>query len=181
MEKLNDWFDQWEKEVATMIRGVVLPAENGEMIVATDEICFFGSSEKLPQSMDYLKYIGTVDRKPEVYVFGVKDGELIPPMTWFTPQIEERLGMITGKLIQEMTKLVKYCENEGFTTPTVVKLVVIVKTGETSTLYEFDPLPASPLRKISAADLAFDEWAYRIEVAGSAFKELQEAKEQRKK
>jgi hypothetical protein len=172
--KIDEWLTPWETEVATMIRDVVLPTENEKTTVDADEVCFFGSVCSLPRSMEYLKSIGTVEIKPEIYVVGVKDGTLIPPNIWFASQTRERLEMVTDKLMRKMTELMEFCDDEGFIPPSAVKTAVIVSTGEAYTKYEFDRLPSPPYTGMSAADWAFDEWVTRIGTVGSAFLELHE-------
>jgi hypothetical protein len=172
MGKLGDWLDKWEVEVAAMLRNVVLPEGTTNALVDADEVCFFGSVRTLPRSMEYLLSIGTPVIPPEIYVVGIKNGELIPPSIWNEAQIRVRLKSVYEKLVEGMTTLMEICDDEGFTSPTAVKTAVIVSTGEALTKYEFDPLPAPPSGGMSAADWAFDVWTDRIINVGSAYREI---------
>jgi hypothetical protein len=175
MGKLGDWLDIWEPDMAKTLRRIVLPEGTQETAADADEVCFFGSVRTLPRSMEYLRSLGTPVITPEVYVVGIKDGKLIPPQIWFASPVRERLEAVQDKFSQEMTQLMEICDREGFTKPAAVKSAVIVSTGEAFTKYDFDPLPRPPYPEMSAADLAFDIWTYRIQRAGSAFRELKDA------
>ncbi|MDR1779196.1 MAG: hypothetical protein LBR50_00515 [Tannerella sp.] len=172
MGKLGDWLDKWELEVSDMLRDVVAPdAKNGE-IVDADEVCFFGSVEALPRSMAYLQTIGTPIIEPEIYLFGIKDGDLIPPAKWRSPLMDNRLDKVYKQLSADMNTMVEMCDYLGFTRPTVVKSAVVLSTGEAFTKYEFDPLPKSPNSIMSAAYCAFEAWIINIQKVGSAYREL---------
>jgi hypothetical protein len=181
MGKLGDWLDVWESDVAKMLRRIVLPEGISETVVDADEVCFFGSVQTLPRSMEYLLSIGTPVITPEVYLVGIKDGELIPPDIWFVPPMQKRLDAEHEKLSQGMTQLMEICDEEGFTKPTAVKSAVVVSTGEAFTKYDFDPLPKPPYPGMTAADWAFDVWTHHIQSVGSAFRELKDAYNRGKK
>ncbi|GHT14697.1 hypothetical protein FACS189426_21390 [Bacteroidia bacterium] len=176
MGKLGDWLEEWEVEVAAMLRNIVLPAGANNALVDVDEVCFFGSVRELPRSMDYLQSIGTPVIPPEIYVVGIKDSELIPPNIWYEGQMRVRLEAVSKKLMEGMKTLMQICDDEGFTRPTAVKTAVVVSTGEALTKYDFDPLPAPPYKGMSAADWAFDVWTECIRSVGSAYQELQGSK-----
>jgi hypothetical protein len=179
MGRLGDWLDQWEVNVATMIRRIVI-TEDGKVIVDADEVCFFGSVQTLPRSMGYLKSVGTYEMTPEVYVVGMKNGTMIPPNIWFASPVREHLEQITGTLMQGLKDMITICDEEGFSRPTAVKIAVVASTGEAQTKYEFDPLPKPPYRSMSLADWAFDVWVTNIQDVGSAYKEVLESKNRNK-
>ncbi|MDR1602541.1 MAG: hypothetical protein LBS42_08960 [Tannerella sp.] len=176
MGKLGDWLNVWEADIASRIRRIVLPDEGRSALVDADEVCFFGAVRTLPRSMEYLQSLGTPQINPEVYIIGVKRGELVAPDIWFAPPRREQLEAVAKILMREMTELMNLCAEEGFFPPAAVKTAVTVSTGQTFTKYEFDPLPGPPFAGMTAADWAFDQWTNRIRDVGSAMQELQESK-----
>ncbi|MDR1883643.1 MAG: hypothetical protein LBR26_12805 [Prevotella sp.] len=176
MGRLGDWLEKWEAEVAAMLRKVVFSQETNKAIVEADEVCFFGSVQGLPPSLHYMSMVGTPVVAPEIYVVGIKDGQLIPPHIWNGTLLRERLEWASKDLMEGMTTLMSICDDEGFTRPTAVKTAVVIATDEAFTKYDFDPLPAPPYRGMTAADWAFDRWTDRINSAGSAYRELKESK-----
>ncbi|MDR1879451.1 MAG: hypothetical protein LBQ78_00775 [Tannerellaceae bacterium] len=176
MGRLGDWLEKWEAEVAEMLRKIVFSKETNTAIVEADEVCFFGSVQGLPPSLHYMSMVGTPVVAPEIYVVGIKDGQLIPPNIWTGTLLRERLEWASIALTKGMRTLMDICDEEYFTRPTAVKTAVVIATDEAFTKYDFDPLPSPPFPGMSAADWAFDQWTFRIRTTGSAYRELKESK-----
>jgi hypothetical protein len=178
MGRLGDYLDIWELEIAKRLKDVVTDDGSGEALVDADEVAFFGSMRTLPPSMDYLREIGTPVIDAEVYIIGIKDGQLIGPEIWFGQDMRPRLEDLGIAMQQKMSDMMEVVDEEGFGAPTMVKIAVKTSTGKTVAKYDFDPLPAPPAQGMTKADWAFDVWAGQIVDAGGAIAQIEASKEE---
>jgi hypothetical protein len=174
MAEFTDEMHEWEMDVAVALFRVLVPEGADEPLVAADEVCFMGALPALPEALGYLEGIGTPVAEPEVYIVGIKDGELIAPDVWYGAALRPRLEEAGIEMQQMMRHLGDLYAGAGRSCPTVVKTAVVMDTGQAITIQEFDRLPEPPNRMMTAADWAFDQWVGRIARVGSAFGELNE-------
>lgn len=180
MGKLGDYLDIWGLRVAKLLKDVILDDRSGATLVDADEVAFFGSMRTLPPSMSYLKEIGTPLIEAEVYLIGIKDGQLIGPEKWFAHDMRDRLEDAAATLKRKMADMMETVDEEGFEAPTMVKIAVQTSSvGKAVFKYDFDPLPEPPSGGMTKADWGFDIWLDEVAKAESAIKQIEMSKEKR--
>ncbi|MDR2810298.1 MAG: hypothetical protein LBB84_07060 [Tannerellaceae bacterium] len=174
MGKLENWLEKWEKLVAQRLSYIVKQdREDGSLIVDADEVCFFGTV-RLPITMADLKKMEKDVLNPQIYIVGMKNGEIIPYNIWGKPEIKVPLKAQQKLYEAELAELVALCEEEGVSLPTSLKVVADINSGEFCSRYSYHRLPFSPFAEMTIADWAFDLWILQIQEARSAFRQVQE-------
>jgi hypothetical protein len=172
MSDLREELHDWELDLAVRLFQSVVAEGSTEPLIDVDEICFFGALPALPESMDYPGTPFSSVQPPEVYIVGLKDGDLIAPEDWLVPPLREQL-MEAGTDMQSLMERVKQIYRDHRQSPPVtVQTAVVIGTGQAITIQKFDRLPDAPSPSMTAADFAFDQWVSRIGILGSAFEEL---------
>lgn len=172
MSGFDDAVHEWQTEITIELFRTLVPEETDTPLIEVDEICFMGAFPGLPKALSYLEGIGTPTGLPEVYVVAMKDGDLVPPDVWFAQPLRERLEKTGLSLQQKMQELSDLYEAAGKSRPSVIKIALLMDTGEAITIRELDPLADPPTNTMTAADWAFNQWMGAITTVGSAYEEL---------
>jgi hypothetical protein len=172
MGDLEDGIARFRDELSEVCVRLLYPEVDAEPVLEIDELAFMGVLGGPPAGLEHLSG-GVFQVEPEVYLFGLRDGDLIGGAEWFAGLGQDNLDQAAVKLKDLMAGLVPLHERAGLKPPTVVMNAVSFKTGEAVMIREDRALPTAT-RGMTPADLMFDRWVAAVLRQGSAYGHLRD-------
>ncbi|MDR1513317.1 MAG: hypothetical protein LBS56_07550 [Propionibacteriaceae bacterium] len=172
---MGDWEDgiaRFRDELSEICVRLVYPEVDAKPVIEIDELAFMGVLGGPPAGLEHLSG-GVFQAEPEVYLFGLRDGDLIGGAEWFAGLGQDNLDQAAVKLKDLMAQLVPLHERVGQTPPNVVMNAISFKTGEAVMIREDRALPKVP-SGMTPADLIFDRWVTAAVQRGSAYEHLRD-------